>query len=342
LEFDCAGLSFTAPEKVRFKYRLDGFDKDWIDAGTSGEAYYTNLTPGSYRFRVIACNNDGLWVPEQAAAATTIVVQPHFYQTTWFAVLSAGASILAVWLLGRWRLQQILEERTRLARELHDTVARGTVGLVWRLEATKSLAKKMHFDPVLPSLDEMAKLARENLTETRRAMQALRSGVFETNVSLASALEAVLARTADSSRLCSQLKVSGAPYPIGFAWEQALVRITEESLTNTLKYAKARQFTAELFYDPGELRLRLRDDGIGFRYKPGADSTSTKTAPDESAMSGGFGLLGIEERCRQLGGGAYILSNPGKGTTIEVIVPRPSPVWRWLSLLRRLAKPRSG
>src|SRR5215471_9057668 len=106
----------------------------------------------------------------------------------------------------------------------------------------------MHFDPVLASLEDVTKLARENLKETRRAMQALRSGVLETNVSLPSALEAVLSRTADSVTLRTQLKVSGAPYPIGSAWEQALVKISEESLTNTLKYAKARQFIAELSY----------------------------------------------------------------------------------------------
>jgi signal transduction histidine kinase/sugar lactone lactonase YvrE len=340
LEFDYAALSFTAPEKVQFKYRLDGFDKDWIDAGTNAEAYYTNLAPGTYRFRVIACNNDGLWVPEEAAAATTIVVQPHFYQTIWFALLCAGAFILAVWLLWRWRLQQILEERTRLARELHDTVARGTVGLVWRLEATKSLAKKMHFDPVLESLDDVSKLARENLKETRRAMRALRSGVFETSVSLPSALEAVLNRTADGTRLCCQLKVLGAPYRIGSACEQALVRIAEESLTNTLKHARASQFNLELNYRPEELRLCLRDDGIGFDYKPCGGSI--KTAPDESGMSGGLGLVGIEERVRRLGGRIRITSCPGSGTTIEVIVPRVSRIWRWLSQLKRLAKPRSG
>jgi signal transduction histidine kinase len=340
LEFDYAALSFTAPEKVQFKYRLDGFDKDWIDAGTNAEAYYTNLAPGTYRFRVIACNNDGLWVPEEAAAATNIVVQPHFYQTIWFALLCAGAFILAVWLLWRWRLQQILEERTRLARELHDTVARGTVGLVWRLEATKSLAKKMHFDPVLESLDDVSKLARENLKETRRAMRALRSGVFETSVSLPSALEAVLNRTADGTRLCCQLKVLGAPYRIGSACEQALVRIAEESLTNTLKHARASQFNLELNYRPEELRLCLRDDGIGFDYKPCGGSI--KTAPDESGMSGGLGLVGIEERVRRLGGRIRITSCPGSGTTIEVIVPRVSRIWRWLSQLKRLAKPRSG
>jgi ligand-binding sensor domain-containing protein len=211
LEFDYAGLSFTAPEKVRFRYRLEGFDHDWIDAATRHEAYYTNLAPGSYRFRVIACNNDGVWIPEQAAAATTLIVEPHFYQTIWFYALCAAAAILVVWMLWRWRLQQILEERTRLSRELHDTVARGSVGLVWRLEVTKSIAKQAHCESVYLSLDDATKLARENLRETRRAMRALRSGVLDTARSLPSVLETVLARTADGTQLRPELKVSGTP-----------------------------------------------------------------------------------------------------------------------------------
>jgi anti-sigma regulatory factor (Ser/Thr protein kinase) len=137
-----------------------------------------------------------------------------------------------------------------------------------------------------------------------------------------------------------ELKVSGSPYPIGSAWEQALVRITEESLTNTLKHADARKFDVELNYRPEGLRLRLRDDGIGFDYKP--DGRSIKTAPHESEMSGGLGLLGIEERSRQLGGKVQIASCSGSGTTIEVIVPRRPRIWRWVSLIGRLAKPRSG
>jgi signal transduction histidine kinase len=200
----------------------------------------------------------------------------------------------------------------------------------------------MHFDPLLESLDELAKLARENLKETRRAMRALRSGALETNVSLPSALEAVLTRAAAGARLRPELKVSGAPYRIGSAWEQALVRITQESLINTLKHAEAGTFEVELHYSAKELRLRLRDDGIGFDYKPGGGSRSIKVAPNESGMSGGLGLLGMEERSRQLGGKIRVASHRGSGTTIEVIVPRQLWIWRWFSVVRRLAKPISG
>jgi hypothetical protein len=321
LEFDYAGLSFSAPEKVRFKYRLEGFDKDWIDAGTRREAYYTNLAPGTYQFRVIACNNDGLWIPEEAAAVTTLMVQPHFYQTLWFYALCAAASIAAIWLLWRWRLQQILEERTRLARELHDTVARGSV------------------EPLFASLENAAKLARENLKETRRAMRALRSGVLQGDRSLPSVLEAVLAGTAEGTQLHPELKVSGIPYAIEPAWEQALVRITQESLTNTLKYAQARRFEAELSYSLNELRLKLRDDGIGFDYKPGGRSICNGSGSQECVISGGLGLVGIEERCRQLGGKMRLESSRQNGTTIEVVVPRRPQIWNWLVSLVRWRHP---
>jgi signal transduction histidine kinase len=341
VEFDYAGLSFSAPEKVRFKYQLKGFDKNWIDAGTRREAYYTNLPPGSYQFRVIACNNDGLWIPENAAATTTLIVQPHFYQTIWFYLVCAGAILGAIPVLWRWRLQQILEERTRLARELHDTVARGVVALIWQIEGAKSAAQKSRFDQLFPSLDAAAKLARESLRETRRAMRALRSGVLDSDRCFEAALESVLARAAEGTHLRPELKVFGAPYRIGPAWEQALVRIAQESLTNTLKHAKANQFEVELCYNRRETRLRLHDDGIGFDYQPGGGSAGDVTVPQANGISGGLGLLGIEERCRQLGGRVQIASSSTQGTTTEIIIPRQGLVWSFIrSLFRRNPKNR--
>jgi signal transduction histidine kinase len=160
-------------------------------------------------------------------------------------------------------------------------------------------------------------------------MRALRSGVLDTGRSLTCALEAVLARTAEGSQLNHQLKVLGTPYCIGPAWEQALVRITEESLTNTLKYAQARRFEAELDYSRLELRLRLRDDGTGFDYQPGGRSLRIGSGSHDSAVSSGLGILGIEERCRKLGGKMRVESSRQSGTMIEVMVPRRLQIWRW-------------
>jgi streptogramin lyase len=172
-EIDYAGLSFTAPEKVWFRYKLEGFDKDWIDAAGRREAYYTNLAPGTYRFKVVACNNNGLWLPNENAAVITLIIRPHFYQTIWFCALCAVAIIALMWLLWKWRLQQILSERSRLSRELHDTAARGIVALIWQIEGAKTAAQKKRFDTLLTNLESAARLARESLRETRRAVRAL-------------------------------------------------------------------------------------------------------------------------------------------------------------------------
>ena len=327
LEIDYAGLSFSAPEKVRFRYKLEGFDRDWIDAGGRREAYYTNLAPGIYQFRVIACNNDGVWLAEKSAAVTAFVIRPHFYQTVWFGAICAGAVIAAVWLLWRWRLQQILEERTRLARELHDTAARGIVALVWQLEGVKSIAKRGNFDALVGNLDEASRLARESLRETRRAVRALRSEVFDSDCSLASALQKALQVAAKGTGLRTELKVSGTPYLTTRTLDQALLRIAQESFTNTLKYAQAKRFRTELCYSPGQIRLQLCDDGIGFDYQ----SSSKNCSAQETWISGGLGLVGIKERVRQLGGEIQVKSSPNRGTTIQVVIPRQPRIWRWLA-----------
>lgn len=160
--------------------------------------------------------------------------------------------------------------------------------------------------------------------------------MLEANRSLPCALEAVLAKTADGKRLSPTLKVSGSPSPIDPAWEEALIKITQECLTNTLKYAQAKQFEAQLSYTRGEVRLRLRDDGIGFDYRPKGASIATH----DTTLSSGLGLLGIEERCRQLGGNIRVDSAPQQGTTIEVVVPRPVQIWRWPPVALSRAWPR--
>ncbi|MBV8212034.1 MAG: hypothetical protein JOZ08_02265 [Verrucomicrobia bacterium] len=229
-----------------------------------------------------ACNNDGVWLPEKSAAVTTFIVPPHFYQTLWFGVLCAAASTAAVWLLWRWRLQQILDERARLSRELHDTAARGIVALIWKLEGAKSILKRGSFNALVGNLDEASKLARESLRETRRAVRALRSEVFDSDCSLASALQKALRVAAKGTGLQTELKVSGTPYSISRTLEQALLRIAQESFTNTLKYAQAKRFRTELCYNPDQIRLQLGDDGIGFDYQ----SESRKASAQETWIGG--------------------------------------------------------
>src|SRR5947207_12132720 len=139
LDFFYTALSFVAPEKVSFKYKLEGLDSDWVDGGTRRVAYYTNLRPGRYKFRVIASNNDGLWSP--TGAAFDLYLKPHYYQTYWFYALCTLILAMIVWQLYRFRLKRIesqfaavLAERNRIAREIHDNLAQEMLGISVQLE----------------------------------------------------------------------------------------------------------------------------------------------------------------------------------------------------------------
>src|SRR4029077_6807703 len=148
LQIDYTATSLTVPERVRFRYKLDGQDKDWQDPGTRREAFYTNLGPGSYQFRVIACNNDGVW--NNTGASVGLSIAPSYYQTRWFRAAAGVAALVLFWMLYRFRLQQIsrvfsvrlderVSERTRIARELHDTLLQSFQGLMLRFQSVRDL-----------------------------------------------------------------------------------------------------------------------------------------------------------------------------------------------------------
>ena len=258
LEFDYAGLSFSAPHRVLFKYQLEGFDRGWVEAGGRAEAYYTNLAPGTYRFRVIACNNDGVWTPKEEATSVSFAILPHFYQTFWFYLLCASVLGVALWLLARWRLQQVLAERNRLARELHDTLAQSFLALLWQIESAEMLLAKGLEERAQASLQRSKGHtgARVGLKETRRAVQALRAGVLEDAGSFPAALTTLVQKAVDGNGLAVEVRRSGAPYPLGEAWEQTLLRVAQEALHNALKHAQARSFEVGLDYEDDK-RFRL-------------------------------------------------------------------------------------
>lgn len=333
VEFDYAGLSFSAPRRVLFKYQLEGFDQGWVEAGVRAEAYYTNLAPGTYRFRVIACNNDGVWTPKEEAASVSFAILPHFYQTFWFYLLCALALGVTLWLLARWRLQQVLAERNRLARELHDTLAQSFLALLWQIESAEIALAKGLAERAQASLQRAKGQARDGLKETRRAVQALRAGVLEDAGSFPAALTALVRKAADGTGLAIEVRQTGAPYPLREAWEQTLLRVAQEALHNALKHAQARSFEVGLDYeDAKRFRLYLRDDGKGFEV----GSWETGISPGGSTVSGKMGLRCMHERCRRLGGELRLSSRPGAGTCIEVQVPvRPRLLRRLRALGRR-------
>jgi ligand-binding sensor domain-containing protein/signal transduction histidine kinase len=310
-EFSYAGLSFIAPEKVRFRYKLEGFDKDWIEGGTRRIAYYTNLPAGDYKFRVMASNNDGIW--NQTGASFELYLKPHFYQTIWFYAVCVLVMALLVWQLYRLRVQQVesrfaavLAERNRIAREIHDNLAQEMLGisvqleLVTRLMAVSTEKAKTH-------LDRARILVRNSVAEARRYVWDLRSQALEKN-DLPTALNETARRLTADTSVQAQVQVSGTFRPLNSSIEDNLLRIGQEAINNAMKHGQAGRILINLSFDAKNVRLSVRDDGHGF------DAAAQTT-------EGRFGLVGMRERAEQIGGRLSISSENGSGTEVIVDVP---------------------
>ena len=312
--FQYAALSFVAPQKVRFRYKLEGFDKDWVDAGVRRTAYYTSLPPGKYRFRVIACNNDGVW--NEAGAAIQLRLKPHYYQTYWFYLLLA----LGLALLGnqvyRWRVRQVelrfaavLGERGRIAREIHDTLAQSLVGISVQLELVSRLLSSSA-ESAKEHLDQARILVRNSLTEARTSIWDLRSQSAGRE-DLVARLTKMAAEATAGSAVKVQSKISGAYRPLATKAEAELVRIAQEAVTNAVRHANPCRIAIELRFDPRQLQMTIQDDGCGF---------DGLAHPRSSGPNGHFGLTGMRERAELIGGTLTVESAPGKGTEISVQV----------------------
>ena len=313
LAFEYAGLSFVAPQKVQFKYKLEGFDRSWIDAGTRRVAYYTNLPPRSYRFRVIARNNDGFW--SESGASFPISIQPHYYQTWWFDVLLFALLSLAVYAIFAWRVQQVqarfnavLGERNRIAREIHDTLAQGFAGmsvqleLVSRLWSSSSEAAREH-------LDQARLLVRSSLSDARQSIWELRSQSAEQQ-DFAGRFSKLARQMSESSTAKVQLEVHGTYRPLGFKVEDELFRIGQEAVTNAVRHAGAQNISINLTFDTRKLRMTVADDGKGFSGEV-----------NSYGPEGHFGLKGMRERADQINAQLTIDSGLGSGTRISVEAP---------------------
>jgi ligand-binding sensor domain-containing protein/signal transduction histidine kinase len=312
-DFYYAGLSFVAPEKVRYRYKLEGFDKDWVDGGDRRVAYYTNLGPGEYRFLVLACNNDGVWSSQPAAFSFRL--RPHFYRTYWFYALVVVASGLLAWQLYALRLRQVrarygavLQERNRIAREIHDNLAQEILGISVQLEiVARTMANAP--DAARKHLDRARALVRSSVAEARRYVWDLRSQSLDER-DLPAALAEMTRRLTAESGVQTQFNVSGTFRPLAPQVENNLLRIGQEAVGNAVRHAQAKTVTVSLDFGAREVRLEVKDDGRGFD----ADSY-------DGGRGGHFGLVGMRERAEQMGGEADVKSTPGAGTEVLVRVP---------------------
>ena len=309
--------SYLAPQRVTFRYRLIGVDAHWQDAGYQREAIYANLAPGPYRFEVTAANGDGLWNPE--GASIPFEIQPAFYQTRWFLLLCALASALAALTLFRLKLRQVevrlkerLEvrhaERERIARELHDTLLQGIQGLILRFHA---ITQKMRpDDPVRGMIDQVLDRADDVLVEGRDKVRDLRlsTGV---NKDLAGSFIALGEELAERHPVKFRVIASGKEQPIDPVIREEIYLIAREAMLNAFHHAQAQAVEVQLDFDLKQLRVCVRDDGIGI------DAQTL----DAGQRPGHWGLVGMRERAQCIGGQLHIWSAQGSGTEIVLTVP---------------------
>jgi len=308
-QFDYAGLSFTAPQKVRYRYMLEGFDHQWTDAGSRRSAYYTSIPPGHYTFRVQAANNDGLW--NTTGASLALQLRPHFYQTIWFYLLLLAFAAALVFLVLRLRLLRaqrefsaVLAERNRIAREVHDTLAQGYVGVSVQLEVLSELLRQNKNEAAARHLDTTRQHVREGLADARQSIWALRSqdsGENTLPVQLRRATE-----HANGHGLEAAFSLYGAYRPMSPGTEREILRIGQEAIHNVKKHAGARHLKVQLEYGPAELALIVTDDGRGFESTNG------------SSPAGHYGLTGMRERADLIGATLEVTSEIGTGTTVRL------------------------
>jgi signal transduction histidine kinase/streptogramin lyase len=322
VRFDYVGLSLTAAEKVRYRYRLEGIDTDWRELTAARQALYTNLRPGRYTFRAIAANNDGVW--NESGASLAFVIPPAFVQTGWFIALCVAGGAAAVWALVRLRVRRVrrrleermevrVSERTRIARALHDSLLQGFQGLMFRLQAVRLMLPERPGEAT-KFLDSAMQVGDQAIGEGRDAVQNLRSSSFDDRdlATSLSALGAELAAGIDPpSKPEYRVVVEGRPRELTAVVRDEAYRIAREAVSNAYQHAKARHIEIEVTIGDADLTIRVRDDGIGVDPQI--------LAPGK--RPGHWGLPGMRERTESFGGHLHIWSEGNAGTEVELRIP---------------------
>ena len=329
LEFRFTGLSYAAPSRVRFRYRMDGLEPDWVDGGTTRSALYTRLPPGSYQFRVTACNSDGVW--NETGTALAIVVQPAWWQTWWLRALALVTGAAAVFGFNEWRVLQLKrrrlqqedfsrqliasqeKERHRIATELHDSLGQNL--LVIKNRAYLGLKAGETGPAMQTQLQEISEASAQAIAEVRSIARALRPYQLE-RLGLPLALKALTDQLAATTSLRVEADLAALDGGLSPEVAISLYRIVQESLNNVAKHAQASTVRLQARVVAAGLCLSIQDDGRGFDVAALRNQTQPQAA---------FGLLAMVERVRLLGGTLTIDSHPGRGTRLEMVIPSPKP-----------------
>ena len=317
LEIDYTALSFAVPQKVHFRYRLEGRDTDWQEAGTRRQAFYTDLRPGPYRFHVIACNNDGVW--NDIGATLNFSVLPAWYQTVWFRAFYVTAAMATLYLLYLLRLRQVtqrvrgqivarFEEREKIARDLHDTLLQGVQGLILKVDAA---ARQMPVhEPFRQSIAKALDYGDEILAEGRNRVRSLR-GSTESLSDLSAAFRRVAEETPHDGALAFQVVVEGNMRELHPLVLEECFLIGREALINALRHSGGLHVEVEIAYHPKQFCLRVRDNGRGID----PEVLQQGGRPDH------WGLQGMRERAGKMDAQLRLWSRPEAGTEVELMVP---------------------
>jgi signal transduction histidine kinase/ligand-binding sensor domain-containing protein len=312
VEFQYGAMTLLQGSKVRYRYQLEGFDRDWVEAGARRTAVYTGLRPGPYHFQLQGANSDGVW--NERGVNYRFSVRAPFYRQYWFYLMGALAVLGAVLLAQRARVIRIraqymllFTERARMARELHDTLLQGISAVSMQLNALRA---RLADAPEGRELAMVQQAVSRCLDETRRVVRGLRE---EGRVpELGPALGRLARRLCAAAPMECQVEVLGTPRGLAHDTEDELYRIAQEAITNALKHADATQVTVSLRYEPDGVVLTVSDDGRGFE----AEGRATAAAPGDH-----FGLIGMRERAARIGAALTVTSQPGHGTVVEARVP---------------------
>ena len=323
LEISYTALSYLNSGQLKFKYKLENLDEDWNDVGTRRAAYYSHLPPGEYTFRVVAANRDGVW--NEQGASLRVRIRPPFYRTWWFTLLAcvAGAALILLAFYVRLRqlkakaaqqeefARQLIDsqelERGRIAAELHDGLSQSLA--IIKNRALLSLSRPDDRDHALEQLHEISDASSEAIDEVKEIIYDLRPIQLD-RLGLTGAVEDIAEKVAAVNDLKLFKEVEDVDNIFPKPWENSVYRIVQEALNNVVKHSGAGEVRVNVSRGRSEVSIIIKDDGVGF--EPNALDVNRRI---------GFGLLGMSERAKLLGGRTTFESARGAGTKVTVVRP---------------------
>ena len=315
-------LTLSSSDTVQFRYRLEGIDDNWVNADTRRIALYNNLKPGKYTFRVEANAGEAQWLQ---SSPLLLEQTPFFYQTKWFLFLVSAAALSIIFLAYRLRLrlavdrikagfQERIDERTRIARELHDTLLQSFQGAAFQFQAARKLLLR-NADNAMQVVDEAIQAAEEGIAEGRAAIHDLRPEAAAQR-DLPELLKATGRELADTHQWDGNtpafgVVVEGGQRELSLMSQNEVYRISREVIRNAFAHAAAGHIEVEIRYDQDQLRVRIRDDGKGIDPK----------ILEAGGTSGHFGIPGMRERAQRIGSRLDFWSEMGAGTELQLTIP---------------------